>query len=401
MIPQFQRYITKWGLTVRQTIDLDGDRMTSLLQALGSPERSVPIIHIGGTNGKGSTGAFIDELLRAHGETVALFTSPALIDVHDQLRLNGRLVREEELDRAFEELVAVDVTAELTEFELLTVIAFLVIRAWNPTYAIIEVGLGGRDDSTNVVSPEVAVLTSIALDHVAVLGSTTEQIASVKAGIIKPSRPVVVGTLDEGARRVVEEVARAQRAPSFFLGTDFTVETPLPETYLGEKTYTWSSRLLEGVHQASNAAVALAALEAIGYPLDASRVTAAIERTTYAYRFEQVREFVWLDGAHNEAAARALVASIEQKWPGHRIDVAIGMLARKDIRAVVDVLRPVVSNWYCVDFHNEEAARGSDVQALIGPSARVVTLDDMRAMIDAPRTTPLVMTGSLYLLAQL
>lgn len=235
MIPQFQRYITKWGLTVRQTIDLDGDRMTSLLHVLGSPERSVPVIHIGGTNGKGSTGAFIDELLRAHGETVALFTSPALIDVHDQLRLNGRLVREEELDRAFEELVAVDVTAELTEFELLTVIAFLVIRAWNPTYAIIEVGLGGRDDSTNVVLPEVAILTSIALDHVAVLGSTTEQIASVKAGIIKPSRPVVVGTLDEGARRVVEEVARAQRAPSFFLGTDFTVETPLPETYRAKR----------------------------------------------------------------------------------------------------------------------------------------------------------------------
>ena len=173
------------------------------LPTVGNPEKKLHIIHVAGTNGKGSTIAFMEAILKEHGFSTGVFSSPAIVDIHDQIRINGELISAEELDKSFCTMKEAGLSGLLTNFELLTVAAFVTFGRLAPDYVLLETGMGGKLDSTNVVKPLASVITSIALDHTAFLGTTIAQVAEQKAGIIKEGTPVVTGPLPEEALAVV------------------------------------------------------------------------------------------------------------------------------------------------------------------------------------------------------
>ncbi len=241
------------------------DRMQRLAAALGHPERSYPVIHVAGTNGKGSVSAMIESILRLAGRRTGLYTSPHLVKLGERVQVNRRLLTEAEIVAYARELRPVaEKAAEFaadehaTFFEFMTAMAFLQFQRSQVDVAVVEVGMGGRLDATNIVAPEVSVITSIGLDHCAELGDTVEKIAREKAGIIKPGRPVVIGRVPPGAERVIREVAAAQRAPVHSVRDVF-----------GEDVARYPETNLEGDYQRWNAATAALAVRLLSPMLQA------------------------------------------------------------------------------------------------------------------------------------
>lgn len=397
MIPRFDEYKKKHGVLSQDVIDLGLERITDILAKLGHPERTLRIIHVAGTNGKGSTIAFLQSLLTNHGYTTGVFTSPCVIDIHDQIRHDGVLITEREMDALFERVKTIEGIEKLTDFELLTVLALLQFERWNVDYVLLETGLGGKRDSTNVVTPILSVITSIALDHTALLGNTIEEIAAEKGGIIKKGVPVVLGKMPEEAMDVLYHIAEQQRAPIRMYNREFKA---YGEAYRGKGHYEWGARLLQGTHQVYNAALAIAGLELLQIPLEREKVAQAIETATYAYRFEQVREHVWLDGAHNPAAAQALVRTIRERFGEEaKVDIAFGILARKDVQSVVTILEEVAASLTFIEFEHDEALQKEQLEK-ISSNVPIATknVSEIKKMMNTSRESPLIITGSLYLL---
>ncbi len=397
MIPRFDEYKKKHGVLSQDVIDLGLERITDILAKLGHPERTLRIIHVAGTNGKGSTIAFLQSLLTNHGYTTGVFTSPSVIDVHDQIRHDGVLITEREMDALFERVKMIEGIEKLTDFELLTVLALLQFERWDVDYVLLETGLGGKKDSTNIVMPILSVITSIALDHTTLLGDTIEEIAAEKGGIIKKGVPVVVGKMPEEAVDVLYRIAEQQRAPIRMYNREFKA---YGESYRGKGHYEWGARLLQGTHQVYNAALAIAGLELLQIPLEQEKVAKAIETATYAYRFEQVREYVWLDGAHNPAAAKALVRTIQEQFGEEvKVDIAFGILARKDVQSVVTILEEVAASLTFIEFEHEEALKREKLSTMKTTiPISVCTVSEIKEKMNEPLKNPLIITGSLYLL---
>lgn len=230
MIPKLEEYKKRWNVESEQSIKPGLEAMKSALKLLGNPEQKVPFVHLAGTNGKGSTLTFIEQISLQHGLTVGKFMSPCIVDVHDQIQINGIQISEEEMDTVFKQIKEVGLSGKLTDFELLTCVAFVYFASQKLDFVLLEAGMGGREDSTNVISPIVSIIPSIALEHTKFLGTTIESIAKHKAGIIKPSKPIIIGRLPEEALKVIEEEALAQQAPLNCLGMDFDVSTQVDGT---------------------------------------------------------------------------------------------------------------------------------------------------------------------------
>lgn len=402
MIPKLEDYKERWQIKSDSLIKPGLEAIETALKKLGNPELKIKVIHVSGTNGKGSTIQVMETILRAHGYSTGTFTSPAIKDLHDQIRYNGEVATAEQIDAACEQIKKASLSGCLTDFELLTVIAFLVLEKMSPDYVLVETGMGGLLDSTNVVKPIVSVITSIAIDHVQFLGTTLEEIAKHKAGIIKWETPIVVGDLASEGLSIVKEVAKAQHAPLKIYGKDFIIEKLAEERFKGDSTFTFQKRKMKGEHQRRNTGVAIAALLAANIRLEEKKVQDALQEAQLSYRFEEVMPNVFLDGAHNPAAARALRETIEEEFPGEKVDFIIGMLKGKDLKGTLDELTPVAASFTFLTFPHPNAATGEELmEHCTHDQKRVTNTFERTIILSEGHLKRTIVSGSLYLLLDL
>lgn len=410
MIPLLNDYKEKWQVASEQEIKPGLASMQAALEKLGHPERNLHVIHIAGTNGKGSTVAFLEQMALAHERKVGKFTSPCIKDVHDQIQINGEPATEEAMNALFKQLAAAGVSGVLTDFELLTCAALLHFANEAVDVVLLEVGMGGRFDSTNVVMPIASIITSIALEHTNFLGTTIEQIATHKAGIVKWKKPVIVGRLPQEALQVVEAEAEQQKAPMFVLGKHIQVKLDARgDCYSNdiERLIIPSlQRQLVGAHQADNLALALTAFLQLAYSqkfeVDVAKIRQAVKQTVVPGRFEQVKEGLIFEGAHNPASVEKLVQTIRESCTNKRVELVVGLLADKDVTTILRLLEQVTDTFYFVDMANVRAAKAVDLMAhSMAVEKNIVT--DVATFLQQPvdEGTVRIVTGSLYLLSEI
>jgi dihydrofolate synthase/folylpolyglutamate synthase len=337
-------------------VNYDLRRMDELLERLGNPHLAARTVHIAGTKGKGSTAAMVASVLVASGYRTGLYTSPHLIDIRERVRVDGRLISRAELvgcvERLKPEVEAVNAAARygrLTTFEVLTALGFMYFADKKVDFQVVEVGLGGRLDATNVVKPEVCAITTLGLDHTDVLGDTLAKIAAEKAGIIKPGVLVVSARQVYEAAEVIELFCRRNEARLVRVGQDITYSSFGEGNQIEIKGRLGAYRIdlpLRGRFQQENAAVAVGILEVLserGFNVRSESIIRGLQQVRWPGRFQVIRQHpsVVIDGAHNPQAAHELkLASgdfLEGKPPGGRI-LVIGMSSDKDYTGVADQL---------------------------------------------------------------
>lgn len=398
-----------------KVIDLSLDRMHRLLAALGNPERRIPpVIHVAGTNGKGSTQAMIRAGLQAGGCRVHAYTSPHLARFHERIRLGGDLIAEADLAATLEECEAANAGQPITFFEITTAAAFLAFSRTHADYTLLEVGLGGRLDATNVIdSPRLTVITPVSIDHTQYLGDTLALIAGEKAGIIKRSVPVIVGPQEDEALRVIEAKASGLTAPVFAHGQHWMIARDRDGMVYQDDHGLWDLPLpnLIGPHQIQNAGTALAALRHLG-ATDA-QARAAVTQAEWPARMQRLKRGplvdlagpqaeLWLDGGHNPAGGEALAATLAA-LPPRPTHLVCGMLNTKDIAGYLRPLAAQASSLTAIDIPGEPntlpAGTTAGVAASVGMTATTAT--DAASAIEAiasrdPKARILI-CGSLYL----
>jgi dihydrofolate synthase/folylpolyglutamate synthase len=400
-------------------IKLGLENMRLLAARLGEPQRRYRTLHIGGTNGKGSTAAVAAAILQAAGYRVGLYTSPHLVDFRERIRVNGELIGEaqvEDLTERIRKLVQNDCSP--TFFEFTTAMAFRHFADAEVDVAVLEVGMGGRYDATNIVEPLVTVITTVALDHEEYLGRTVDAIASEKAGIVKPGVPLIVGSVPAEAFTVIEAVASQRRASISRLNRDFKVEGESPANFRYEgvaSRYDQLSCPLEGRHQLDNAACALAMIEAAGVrglPVPEPAIRAGLRSVRWEGRLEVVEREppVLVDGAHNPAAAEAVaeyLSRYRRRHPGSRVILVLGMMRDKDHRGFLTRLLPVVDEVVLTQADIARAARAEDLRLSLAdliPSAHAVPqASDALALAKrlAAQSDLICITGSLMLVGDI
>ena len=384
------------------------DTIRSLCAVLGNPQKKFKAVHVAGTNGKGAVCALIDSALRDGGDVcVGRYTSPHLVKLNERFVLNGQPISDKELE-FFSQIVNNAIFSgglspvDVTFFEALTAVAFLAFSDARVDFGILECGLGGRLDATNICVSELCVITRIGLDHCDWLGDTVEKIAVEKAGIIKPGTPVVLGANDEIVRTVILSRAKEVGAPFFYapeLAEDSEIPLNLP---------------LAGSFNRENAVTALAALRVLSMrgriaEPDASR---SFAQTVWPGRFQRVGNFI-VDGAHNPPAAVALAESLDAEFPDCRLPLVAGFCGDKDVVQVLRTLAPHVSRGFAVRTNNPRSLSAEDASAKmreVGMSAEpCASLSDALArsrMGTDPKTAgtvpddPTLVCGSLFLVGE-
>jgi dihydrofolate synthase/folylpolyglutamate synthase len=360
--------------------DLKLDRMHALLDCLGNPQQNLRIVHIAGSKGKGSTSAMLASILQRAGYRTGLFTSPHLVQVEERIQVDDQCVSRGELAGAMEQVARAVAELEarkpallpVTFFEVATAVGFMHFVRRRVELAVIEVGLGGRFDSTNVCRPLVSLITSISFDHTQQLGNTLAKIAFEKAGIVKPERPTVSGVRDREAREVIEQICRQRGSPLRQLDVDFRfVHEPgqvwdsgqrLPRLQVTTAKRVWPTMEigLLGEHQAANAAVAIAAVEELraqGLTIDDSAVSAGLAGVCWPARLEVLgrRPLVLLDCAHNLASAQALIDTLQTSFPGGRSGRRLLIFAGnrdKDLAGMLHLLAGHFTHLFLTRFDN-------------------------------------------------
>ncbi len=356
--------------------DLSLDRMRALLDRLGNPQDRLRIIHVAGTKGKGSTSAMLASVLRRAGYRTGLFTSPHLCRVEERFQVDGAPIAAGELTVLLNEVRrAVDGLRRpaITFFEAATAVGFLHFLRRRVDAAIMEVGLGGRFDSTNVCRPAVAVITSISLDHVRQLGDRVAMIAMEKAGIVKPGRPTLSGATAAEARPVIERICRERASPLRQLGVDFHYDyepgrisarsdQPARVRVRTRRVWPWMELSLLGAHQAANAALAVACVEQLRaerWTIPDAAVSAGLAATDWPARMEVVgrRPLVVLDCAHNTASADAVVRTLGESFPPCRRLLIFAGSNDKDLAGMFRILGPHFAHVFLTPYLGSAAAR--------------------------------------------
>jgi dihydrofolate synthase/folylpolyglutamate synthase len=406
-------------------IDLVLDRIERLLAQLGHPERRLPpVVHVAGTNGKGSVCAFSRAILEAQGLRVHVYISPHLVRFHERIRLAGKLIDEDELADVLDECERVNAGEPITYFEITTAAALLAFSRHPADALVLEVGLGGKYDATNVIArPRVCVITPVGLDHQEFLGSSLADIAAEKAGIIKPGVPIVVGPQDDVPRDGITRRADALGAPLSMFGQDFFAHQEH-----GRMVYQDGHGLLDlplprlvGRHQIENAAVAIAAMRQSGWGSEPA-VEKGLRSVEWPARMQRLTRGplvelapnsaeVWLDGGHNPHCAAAIartMADFEERAE-KPLYLICGMLKTKDAEGFLAAFRGLVRHVATVGIEGEAASRGAgelyDAARSVGPDASPAEdLDDAMMQVAAwararPHEGPprILICGSLYL----
>jgi len=387
------------------------DRMRRLAEALGHPERRQPVVHVAGTNGKGSVAAMLEAIFRTAGWRTGLYTSPHLVKLGERVQVDRQLLTEaeitayaNELRPVAEKIAAVSADEHPTFFEFMTAMAFLQFQRKRADIAIVEVGLGGRLDATNVVQPEVAVITSIGLDHCAELGGTVEEIAREKAGIIKPGRPVVMGRLPPGAERVVREVAAGAGSPLHSVREIF-----------GEAIAGYPSTNLEGDYQRWNAATAalVARVMPARWKLEDKVIARGLQQVNWPGRWQRTTlggRTLILDASHNPEGAQVLEQNLQRlvAATGRQPVIVTGALGEFRARALLDVVLRHAREVHLVTPRQARACSFDELRALVPaaqqPRVHRGTLErifpDARTCTVGGPDDTVVVTGSIYVLGE-
>ena len=399
-------------------IDLELGRTLAMLEAVGRPQdRLPPVIHVAGTNGKGSTIAFLRAMLEAQGKRVHVYTSPHLVAFRERIRLAGKLVSARALNAALEECETANGGRQITFFEITTAAALLLFSRVRADVLLLEVGLGGRFDSTNVIeNPLGTIIAPISMDHTQFLGETLAEIASAKAGIIKPGVPLVVARQPGEALAVIEAEARQKGVTPFMAGTDFD-----GFSQRGKLVYQDEDGLLDlplpalaGAHQIDNAALAIAALRHFGLAGDEAALATGLKSVVWPARLMPLRgaltsyldegQELWLDGGHNAAGAAVLAAALRDMARARPAPLVLvcGMMASKDAANFFAAFDGLASHVFAVPIPGEAGALPA--RALAGFSrARGIETSIARtvpAALERAAHFPgarIVICGSLYL----
>lgn len=352
-----------------------------LLDGLGRPHEAYPTLHIGGTNGKGSTAAMAAAMLQAAGYRVGLYTSPHLVEFRERVRVNGAMIPEAAVAALTERLSRLaGLGPQPTFFEFTTALAFQYFAEARVEVAVVEVGLGGRFDATNLIVPLVSAITTVALDHQEYLGSSVDAIASEKAGIVKQDVPVVTGRLTPPAADVVARTATERHAPLYRLGLEFEAQgdTLTGFAYRGIRSRQEGLTCpLAGAHQLDNAACALALMELVserGFRVSAQAVRDGLCRTSWEGRLEVVEHapLLVLDGAHNPEAGATLaayLASHRASHPGSRVILVLGMMRDKDLAGFCGLLAPLADELVLTQAQLTRAASVHKLASVLGERA--------------------------------
>jgi dihydrofolate synthase/folylpolyglutamate synthase len=395
-------------------IDLRLDRMDRALALFDHPEKKFGSFHIAGTNGKGSTAAMLHRVLCLAGYRTALYTSPHLVSFTERIRVSDREITAEDVVLLAQEIRKLTAAADvpLTFFEFVTVMAFVYFARQRVDVAVVEVGLGGRLDATNLVSPVVSVITTISKDHEAYLGSELVSIAREKGGIIKPAVPVVCGSLTDEVAALLKSIAAERGSPAYFLGRDyrFSLKNGGLFDYIGIKQYfPLLSLVLRGRHQRHNAALAIAALElAEGqFPISEPVLREGLSTVAWPGRLELMldRPTVIVDGAHNGEGVHALVEEIKGCRQGRKVKLLFASMEDKDWALMVSALTKVVDE---VVFTRVDVERSADPRRLADQVTENIphqVIDNSRvalkSLLDAAQPDDIIIVaGSLYLLGE-
>jgi len=395
------------------------ERMFSLMELLGNPQQAFPAIHIAGTKGKGSVAAHCDAALRAAGIRAGLYTSPHLADFRERIQVNGEMIPES----AFVEgmLAISEVVNQLpgvTSYELQTALAFWYFARAGVECAVVEVGMGGRLDSTNILTPLVSVIANISYDHTAILGNTLAAIAGEKGGIIKPGVPVVSAPQQGEALVVLRTIAAEKGAGFTLVGEDVayrrtsaSLEGQTFEIQQGSTVKQFSTCLL-GPHQVENAVLAYAALQQAGKSgllVDDEAIREGFAQVRWPGRFEVFpgAPTVVLDGAHNRASARRLAETVQEHFAGKTLALVFGASEDKDIAGMFAELLPLAAGVILIQAGHPRAAKTADLAALAeGYECPVMTVSSVDEVFReaaglAGENGVVLVTGSLYLVGEL
>lgn len=353
------------------------------------PPKCPCVIHVAGTNGKGSVCAMIDSMARAQGLTSGLYTSPHLISFRERIRVNGQMIPEEDVSKGLALIRHLLSTLSIkpTFFEITTALAFQYFARFPLDILVLETGMGGRLDATNVVRSSVSVITPIGIDHQQWLGNSLAEIAFEKAGIIKLGVPVVSAPQVPEARKVLEEAAAKSRSSIYF----------------SDETCNDMDVGLPGKHQRHNAAVALRALKLAGIKLSKAAMRKGLMDVHWPGRFHRLKERFVLDGAHNPDAAATLVSTWKECFAPTKATVVLGILADKDQAAICRALLPISERFYVVPVKSSRTSDPTVLQTLLcdlGVTARAAT--DLKEAIGHATTfeNPILITGSLFLVGE-
>lgn len=401
------------------------ERMVELLAWRGNPHLKLKVIHIGGTNGKGSTIAFLKNMLEKMGLRVGVFSSPYLIHYTDQISINGESIPEARLEALmadYQSLLEGESATNLqgtTEFEIITAIAYDYFASEQVDVAIMEVGMGGLLDSTNVCQPILTGITTIGLDHVALLGDTLEAIAEQKAGIIKQGIPLVTGRIAPEALAVIDRIAEGKDAPRLAYGKDYQVSHQ--ESVITGEVFDYTSSLrqgrfqtgLLGLHQIENTGMAIALLDAFckedGRKLPANILIAqALEETSWPGRLEVVSRnpLMILDGAHNPHAIKALLATLQERFADYRKEILFTCIKTKALEDMLDLLEQIPDTELTLTHFDDSRATDESVLEEAAKS-RNLSYQGWQDFLEQKLTdkkeekkTVRIVTGSLYFLSQ-
>ena len=390
------------------------ERVTELCHALGDPQDSLKFIHVAGTNGKGSFCAMTDSILRKAGYKVGLFTSPYIVEFNERMRINSLNISDSELCELVEIIkpVADKMTDKPTEFELITALAFLYFARNNCDIVVLECGLGGRLDATNIIkTPILSVITGIALDHTSILGDTVEKIAAEKAGIIKKDVPVLWCGKDERAEKVIQDKAKEVGAP--MLKVDRST-LKIKETTLDGTLFDYEKRSdlflsLLGTYQPENATNCLTAIDILKeseYNIPETAIYEGLKTVKWPARFEIISRspLVIADGGHNPEGIDSAVESVKQYFGEEKVGIITGVMADKDYDYMADRIASVAEKVFCLTPDNPRALPASEYAKVFAQKGIVsVACDSVASAVDGAlafakeNNKPIISLGSLYM----
>ncbi|MGZ3493653.1 MAG: bifunctional folylpolyglutamate synthase/dihydrofolate synthase [Thermodesulfobacteriota bacterium] len=390
------------------------NQIERILSVTGNPHKEIQAIHIGGTNGKGSTAAMMSSILQKEGYRVGLYTSPHLIRFTERIKVNGKEIEEKEVAALTEwmkkEIEAAGIAPRFTFFDFTTAMAFHYFKQKLVDLAVLEVGLGGRLDSTNVVDPLISVITNVAKDHEEHLGKSILKIAGEKAGIIKKGRPLITAATTPQALHLFSKICREKESPFYRVGKEFRYARAEDGDfdYEGLNRKLWSVHLnLKGFHQIINAATAFGAMEVLedlGYRVSTDAMIDGVREVEWPGRLEMVSSSpgVILDGAHNPAGALVLKESLEKEFQFQHLVLLIGIMKDKDIQSILQLLAPLADHIILTRPHTDRAAPPLLLKKILGRSGKKAEIVEdlneaiVRGLSLVGKEDLLCITGSLY-----
>jgi dihydrofolate synthase/folylpolyglutamate synthase len=398
-------------------IDLGLERMENACKELGNPEKNLKVIHYAGSNGKGSTLNYNKEILIAQGYSVGSFTSPAQNKVNDQILINRTMISDDEFLLISNEMVSkLSAPDEITEFEWITLVAFQYFAKNNPDFILIEAGLGGRLDSTNVVDPLISVITSISMEHAQFLGNSLEEIALEKAGIIKFEKPAVVGKVETGVLEVIVTKAMEQKSDLFSFYSRFSIDVD----YFNEdgEIFNFYKDLdiihedlfiqMNGIHQVENAATAIMVCEILKDKYNViildEAVRKGLSKCNWPGRFETLSKepLIILDGAHNSDGVRVLLETLRRKYSERSVRFIFSCFKDKDELDMISQIEGIADEIIFTEMMHERSAKSEDLFKLsVCPRKSIERHISKKFLEDSSKEMITICTGSLQLVKEI